>query len=444
MNAPEQVVQIFVVLALASPAALIAILAIGSTRSRPLAERTVARMTSATVIAIVTSLTLALATYTITFLEPQTWTARRWFATTAGTLQLDLLVDGWSLTFALVAAVICGTVSVFSFRYLHLERGFVRYFTLYACFVLGVQLVALAGSIEVLFAGWELLGLSSSLLIAFFHERRLPVTNGMRVFAIYRVSDAAMLVAAVLIHHVVGSGSLSTLFRADSTAPFDARSSIELTAITFFFLLAAAGKSGLVPFSGWLPRAMEGPTPSSAVYYGALSVHAGCYLLWRAGPLITSSIVAQVLVVAAGFATAVFAALTARVQTNVKSALCYATLTQVGVIVVEVGLGLRTLAFVHLLGNACLRLLQFLTAPNVLLDLHGLEGRGTARGARRPGLYAFALQEGGLDVMLDALVVRPFVTVARAGQRLDEILSGERPVDDADAAANADAKETTP
>lgn len=429
MNAPQRIVQLFLLLALASPAALIGMLALGSIPRRPLSERTVARMTSSVVVTLVTSLGLALATYTVTGLKPQTWTAREWLTTTSGALQLDLLVDGWGLTFALVAAVICGTVSVFSYRYLHLERGFVRYFVLYACFVLGVQLVALAGSIEVLFAGWELLGLSSSLLIAFFHERRSPVMNGMRVFVIYRVSDAAMLVAAVLIHHRVGSGSLSTLFRAGTLASIDAGSRLQLTAIALFILLAAAGKSALVPFSGWLPRAMEGPTPSSAVYYGALSVHAGCYLLWRAGPLIASSFVAQTLVIATGLATAVFAALAARVQTNVKSALSYATLTQVGVIVVEIALGFRALAFVHLIGNACIRLVQFLTAPNVLLDLHGLESARVGRGARWPKLYTFALQEGGLDVVLDTLVVRPFFAVARAGQRLDERLSGERPAE---------------
>jgi len=331
MNAPSRVVQVFILIALASPALLIGALAIASIPKRPLAERVVARMTSLSVLTMVGSLGFSLFTYLTAGLAPQTWTAREWFTTTSGALELDLLVDGWGLTFAFVAAVICGTVSVFSYRYLHLERGFVRYFTLYACFVLGVQLVALAGSIEVLFAGWELLGLSSSLLIAFFHERRSPVKNGMRVFAIYRASDGAMLVAAVLIHHLIGSGSLSTLFRAGTFTEEAIRSPAEITAISFFFLLAVAGKSALVPFSNWLPRAMEGPTPSSAVYYGALSVHAGCFLLWRAGPLIHSSALATILVVLAGAATAVFAALAARVQTNVKSALSYATLTQVGV-----------------------------------------------------------------------------------------------------------------
>jgi len=430
MTVPGRIVQLFVLVALASPAVLIGALAIGSIPRRPLAERSVARMTSAAVVTMTGSLAFALAIYMGAGLDPQTWTAREWFTTSDGALQLDLLVDGWGLTFALVAAVICGTVSAFSYRYLHLERGFVRYFTLYGCFVLGVQLVALAGSIEVLFAGWELLGLSSSLLIAFFHERRSPVTNGMRVYVIYRVSDAAMLVAAVLVHHLIGSGSLSTLFRAGTLTAESTRSHAELTAISFFFLLAAAGKSGLVPFSSWLPRAMEGPTPSSAVYYGALSVHAGCYLLWRAEPLIRSSLVAQVLVIGVGAATALFSALAARVQTNVKSALSYATLAQVGIIVVEIALGFRTLAFVHLLGNACIRLVQFLTAPNVLLDLHGLEGMGFVRRRHRPKLYAFALQQAGLDVVLDALVVRPFVFVARLGQRLDAWLSGERLVGD--------------
>lgn len=431
MTPPQRLLQLLLLLALASPAALIGLLALGSIPRRPLSERTVARMTSGAVVTLVTSLALALATFVVAGLEPQTWTAREWLTTKTGVLQLDLLVDGWSLTFAFVAAVICATVSVFSYRYLHRERGFVRYFILYACFVLGIQLIALAGSIEVLFAGWELLGLSSSMLIAFFHERRSPVTNAMRVFTIYRVSDAAMLVAAVLIHHVVGSGSLSTLFRAGTLTltPVDEGSGAELTAISIFILVAAAGKSALVPFSGWLPRAMEGPTPSSAVYYGALSVHAGCYLLWRAEPLIRNSWIAQALVIATGLGTTVLAALGARVQSNVKSALSYATLTQVGVIVVEIGLGLRTLAFIHLIGNACVRLVQFLTAPNVLLDLHGLEGAGGRRGARWPRLYALALQEGGLDVILDRLVVRPFLVVARACKRLDERLSGERPVD---------------
>jgi NAD(P)H-quinone oxidoreductase subunit 5 len=118
---------------------------------------------------------------------------------------------------------------------------------------------------------------------------------------------------------------------------------------------------------------MEGPTPSSAVYYGSLSIHAGCFLLLRSGPLLEQATAARVLAGALGAATAIFAGITTRVQSDVKSSLAYASLTQVGIIVVEIAIGWYTIAFVHLAGHACFRLLQFLSAPNVLHDLHGME-----------------------------------------------------------------------
>jgi NAD(P)H-quinone oxidoreductase subunit 5 len=245
--------------------------------------------------------------------------------------------------------------------------------------------------------------------------------SAMRIFATYRVSDAAMLLAAVLIHHAVGSGSLSAIFVSGASSQVHV-SGATLTAICSLILVAVAGKSALLPFSGWLPRAMEGPTPSSAVYYGALSVHAGCYLLWRTGPLLEQSRVAQLLAIAAGVSTAVYAALLARVQTDVKSALSYATLTQVGIIVVEIALGLRTIAFVHMVGNACLRLVQFLTAPNVLQDLRPLERKSQTR----VGLaYMIGLERGVVDDLVDKLVVAPFFALALLGQRLDRFLAGE-------------------
>src|SRR5690606_30180659 len=124
-------------------------------------------------------------------------------------------------------------------------------------------------------------------------------------------------------------------------------------------VIAAAGKSALVPISGWLPRAMEGPTPSSAVFYGALSGHLGTFLLLRLQPLLDVSPALRVVVITLGFVTALFAALSARVQTDIKCALSYASLTQVGIITVEIGLGLSYLALIHILGHACLRTLQF-------------------------------------------------------------------------------------
>src|SRR5262249_25111366 len=122
-------------------------------------------------------------------------------------------------------------------------------------------------------------------------------------------------------------------------------------------LTAAAGKSALLPFSGWLPRAMEGPTPSSAVFYGALSVHLGAFLLLRAGPLLAASWGLSAAVVALGLATALFAFLAGSVQTDIKSVLSFAALSQVGLIFAEIGLGWHYLALAHLLGHACLRTL---------------------------------------------------------------------------------------
>src|SRR5207247_9793375 len=115
-----------------------------------------------------------------------------------------------------------------------------------------------------------------------------------------------------------------------------------------------------------------GPTPSIAVYCGSLSIHAGCFLLLRSAPLLEHAPVARVLVGGLGAATAIFAGITTRVQSDVKSSLAYASLTQVGLIVVEISIGWYTIAFIHLSGHACFRLLQFLSAPNVLHDLHGM------------------------------------------------------------------------
>jgi NAD(P)H-quinone oxidoreductase subunit 5 len=202
-------------------------------------------------------------------------------------------------------------------------------------------------------------------------------------------------------------------------------------------IVAVAGKSALLPFSGWLPRAMEGPTPSSAVYYGSLSIHAGCFLLLRAAPLLEQADVARVLVGALGVATAIFAALATRVQSDVKSSLAYAALTQVGLIVVEIAIGWYTIAFIHLCGHACFRLLQFLSAPNVLHDLHGIEDAIGNRPSRtadyiesvipnrlRRLLYLAALERGFLDSIIDRVVVAPFMRWANRLTRFDRWLCG--------------------
>lgn len=430
---PNLPLTILVLAGVASPALLLAVLGGASLVNRPLPERWTGMLAGGSMAVACGALLLALVVHGTTATGPQLLSYGAWSASREDGIAIEFLVDRLSLGFAVLSAAIAGVVAAFSNRYLHREPGYNRYFVLLAIFVLGMLLVALAGNVAVLFIGWELVGLSSALLVGFFQERPAAVANAFRVVAVYRVSDAAMLSAAVLLRHVAGTDSLSLLFGGGTTSAA-ALSTTNATIIAVLLIVAVAGKSALLPFSSWLPRAMEGPTPSSAVYYGALSIHAGCFLLLRAAPLLEQAPVARLLAGSLGAATALFAGTTTRVQTDVKSSLAYASLTQVGLIVVEIALGWYTIAFIHLAGHASFRLLQFLSAPNVLHDLHGLEdtlghhhssdsGHLRVLSARpRQRLFLIAIERGFLDSLLDRVVVEPFTRLARLLTRLDEWL----------------------
>jgi NAD(P)H-quinone oxidoreductase subunit 5 len=421
-----------VLLAVGAPAVLLALLGGASLLGRPLSERWIARTAAAALTLSSVALLTALALYGVGSRGARLLSYGAWSSGPDGGVAVEFLIDRLSLAFAALAAAISGVVSAFSNRYLHRESGYNRYFVLLAMFVLGMLLVALAGNVSVLFVGWELVGLSSALLVAFFHERPAPASNAMRVFSVYRISDAALLSAAVLLRYDAGSGSLALLFGGTPAAhPLSAGAA---TTIAILLIIAVAGKSALLPFSGWLPRAMEGPTPSSAVYYGSLSIHAGCFLLLRAAPLLEQAPAARLLAGALGAATALFAGMTTRVQTDVKSSLAYASLTQVGLIVLEIALGWHTIAFLHLVGHASFRVLQFLSAPNVLHDLHAIENALGERPAAAAGwlalvpeavrrrLYLAALERGFLDALLDRAIVTPFERAAGGLDRFDRWL----------------------
>jgi NADH:ubiquinone oxidoreductase subunit 5 (subunit L)/multisubunit Na+/H+ antiporter MnhA subunit len=343
--------------------------------------------------------------------------------------------DRLSVPFAILSFVFCGTIGAFAARYMHREPGFNRFFVLYSVFLAGMITASLADTIETLFTGWEFVGLSSALLIAFFQDRPAPCRNGFRVWVVYRVSDAALLLAAILLHHMTGEGDFDKLL---GTGPWpEGRASVteeQAVLVGLLLLFAAAGKSALVPFSGWLPRAMEGPTPSSAVFYGALSVHLGAFLLLRLSPLIAVSLWLAVAVIALGLVTALYAYVVGAVQTDIKSALSFASLAQVGIIVAEIGAGhwipfLWYVALVHLLGHASMRTLQFVRAPSLLQDYRAIENAIGGQLPRPPGLlrwapvrvrawlYRFALERGYLDAILSDYVARPFVAVFRWSDR---------------------------
>ena len=347
--------------------------------------------------------------------------------------RLKFVFDRLSVPFVIMTFVLCGVIAAFASRYLHRDEGFHRFFMYFSFFQLGMILSSVAGTIETLFFGWELVGLSSALLVAFFHDRPAPVANGLRVWAVYRIADAAFLVAALTLHHLSGSGDFDGIAGQgdwpNGTAVLSEGSALFVGCLLLF---AAAGKSALVPFSGWLPRAMEGPTPSSAVFYGALSVHLGAFLLLRVSPVLELSPILCGMVVALGLVTMIFAAMAARVQADVKSALSYASLVQVSIIVIEIGLGLRYIALIHIIGHACVRTLQLVRAPSLLKDYSNMEN---ALGDRLPDshstwerwlspdtrarFYRFAWERGYLDSVLDDFVVRPFVNIFKWSDRME-------------------------
>lgn len=426
-----------------SPAVLVATLGLSALVGRPLEEQTIIRSMQA---AVTLGLTAAIAILGLMLavgsrdvpIEFGNWVAidQEHFH-----FHLKFVFDRLSVPFAILSFLLCGIIGAFTSRYLHRDPGFGRFCVSFAFFLLGMIISSLAGTIETLFLGWELVGLSSALLVAFFQTRPNPVRNGIRVWTVYRVADAAFLLAALTLHNLTGAGDFSILM---GTGPWP-EGQATLTAdqalfVGLLLVVAAAGKSALVPFSGWLPRAMEGPTPSSAVFYGALSVHLGAYLLLRVSPILECSLLLSTVVVTLGLVSALFGAIATRVQTDVKSSLAFASLTQVGIIVAEIGAGLRYVALIHLLGHACLRTLQLLRAPTLLRDYHMLENAigghlqhqdglwGRLPERLRNWLYRFAMQRGYLDGWLNECFVHPFIRLFGWCDRMErawtDLLSG--------------------
>jgi len=428
-----------------APALLLAIVGISKVFDAKLSERAISRVTQTLVclglVAAVSMLAVMLSTGSIHVpIELGNWVE---IPEAGFHFHVKLVFDRLSVPFVILTFALVGVIGAFADKYMHREPGFRRFFVYYAMFLFGMVLTSLAGTIECLFAGWELVGLSSALLIAFFQDRQNPVRNGLRVWTIYRIADAAFLIAADVLHHLESGGDFDHLMGAGNWPHGQVNlSSGTAFGIGILLLIAAAGKSGLVPFSGWVPRAMEGPTPSSAVFYGALSIHLGAFLLLRVGPILERSPALCVLVVAVGLATAVVGALSGRVQTDIKSALAFASVTQVGVIVAEIGLGFRYIALIHILGHACLRTLQLLRAPSILRDYQSIENAIGARLGPRPSIvdllvdgvgparvYRFGLERGYLDLFLNRFIADPFLkffsTCDALERKWTDWLSGE-------------------
>ncbi len=340
---------------------------------------------------------------------------------------IDFFFDKISSVFVIIGSVLMFLVAIFSRTYLHREQGFKRFFCTLLLFYIGYNLVVLSGNFETLFIGWELLGISSFLLIAFYRDRYLPVKNGFKVLSIYRLGDICLVLAMWMSHHLWHKNiTFAALNQTDLVAAQFQNHEMLATWVALMILIAAAIKSAQLPFSSWLPRAMEGPTSSSAIFYGALSVHIGVFLLMRTAAFWQHSDLITGLIVAIGIMTSLVAASIGSVQSSVKTQIAYASIVQIGLMFVEVAFGLHGLALVHFAGNAFLRTYQLLVSPSVLgYKIHDMffnfkatpdQGSDTVWRRLQYAVYILNIKEWNLDTILYRYLWNPFKWV---GKRLN-------------------------
>ncbi len=344
-----------------------------------------------------------------------------------------LYFDTTSAVFVGVITFISAIIVKYCRYYMHRENRYGSFFATILVFLSGIYLLVLAGTLDLLFAGWEIVGISSFLLIGFYWERQGPTENAIRTYSVYRLCDVGLLMGAWLGHLIWHQTQHFSMLAKIPNVFSTELGMFQLMGLSFLILLAAAGKSAQFPFCFWLPRAMEGPTPSSAIFYGALSIHCGVYLLLRTYPIWSVLPVTRISVAVLGLSTAVFATLASRVQSNIKASIAYASITQVGLMLIEVAAGWHAFVLLHFVGNASLRCYQLLVSPSVVAHLIRMQSSAFTHerlldwrvGHRLPvkitgTLYALSLQDGFLEPALKTLLWRPLV---RAGRVLDTLFA---------------------
>jgi NADH-quinone oxidoreductase subunit L len=280
-------------------------------------------------------------------------------------VHVALLYDHVALVFSWLASFLTWIVVQFSSVYLVGEKGYARFFSFVYLLLFGVQTMAVADHLTVFFCGWEFVGLASFFLISFYREHAAPVANSLKVFAVYRIGDLGFLFALLFWHqmelqeHVVFSLS-------HAWTPMVAESSWTTLLLALGVIMAAAAKSGQYPFCGWLPRAMEGPTPSSAIFYGALAIHVGVLLLLRTTPVWFPLESARWVLGFVGVASFFHAHLLGKAQSSIKAQLAYSSIAQVGLMFFEMAWGWMDLVLVHVCMHALMRSYQLLLSPSVV------------------------------------------------------------------------------
>jgi NADH:ubiquinone oxidoreductase subunit 5 (subunit L)/multisubunit Na+/H+ antiporter MnhA subunit len=337
-----------------------------------------------------------------------------WFASGGFSLPISFTLDALALAVASVLAPLIWLTHRFAASYLHREAGFHRFFFALSLFSSGMLLILLAGNAVLAFVGWEMAGVSSYLLIGYAYDRGTATGNALRAFVTNRVGDAGFILGIALAYTWAGSVEWPGI-NGDGVLE-----SLNAGLLASGFLLAALAKSAQVPFSPWIARALEGPTPSSAVFYGAVMVHVGIFLLLRLEPLLMQSPALMAIIALLGTLTTLYSWLVGLAQTDVKSALIYATTTQVGLMFLAIGLGFFEVAAWHMVLHAVWRAYQFLASPSYMHLVNAPAAPPPASLARCQHLYTAALQRFWLEGLADKFLVRPTVALSRDLRAFDD------------------------
>jgi len=294
----------------------------------------------------------------------------------AGTLHIDFsfALDQLSLIMLLVVTGVGFLIHIYSVGYMHDDEGYARYFSYLNLFLFFMTVLVLAGNALLMFVGWEGVGLASYLLIGFWYQKTTAAGAGKKAFILNRIGDFGFLIGMFLL--LANFGTLTFSEIAAKLAANPGWSGGILTAIALCLLLGATGKSAQLPLYIWLPDAMEGPTPVSALIHAATMVTAGVYMIARTHALYDRSPFALSIVAIVGAATAIFAATIALVQTDIKRVLAYSTISQLGYMFLGCGVAAYSAAIFHLMTHAFFKALLFLAAGAVI---HGMGGEQDLR-----------------------------------------------------------------
>ena len=332
---------------------------------------------------------------------------------------IQFYYDEVTAVFSIVGSLLFFLVATFSKYYMHRDDGYKRFFNTILLFATAYNFIILAGNFETLFIGWEIKGICSFILIAFYRNRYLPVKNAFKAVTNYRISDVALMLAMWMMHHLTHQNiNFSQLGEAKEIANAANQTGMAIF-IVCMIILPATIKSAQFPFTTWLPRAMEGPTASSAIFYGSLSVHIGVFLLLRTYPFWEDMFWAKIVIIAVGAITAIMGTMIARVQPTVKTQIAYSSAAQIGLMFIEIALGFHWLVLVHFAGNAFLRTYQLLVSPSVLNYLvhhqffHYVKPTQKVVSKIKASIYMLGIKEWNLDTIMFNYLWSPFKWIGR-------------------------------